>query len=106
MWNGLEVDEGEKSERVQKVKQGLKAYLSRKIGTIRKNSPDRGRRQEAKKQEDSVREASETPSSAAKRSEPRVLHGHTLTKEVSYRQVCEAIRDSAFATRYVRRYGA
>ncbi|KAG6014073.1 hypothetical protein E4U43_006963 [Claviceps pusilla] len=28
--------------------------------------------------------------------EPRVLHGHTLTKEVSFRHVCEAIRDSAF----------
>ncbi|QPH02326.1 hypothetical protein C2857_006535 [Epichloe festucae Fl1] len=29
--------------------------------------------------------------------EPRVLHGYTLTKEVSFRRVCEAIRDSAFA---------
>ncbi|KAG6003432.1 hypothetical protein E4U21_002026 [Claviceps maximensis] len=29
--------------------------------------------------------------------EPRVLHGYTLTKEVSFRHVCEAIRDSAFA---------
>ncbi|KAG6039675.1 hypothetical protein E4U41_002309 [Claviceps citrina] len=28
--------------------------------------------------------------------EPRVLHGYTLTKEVSFRHVCEAIRDSAF----------
>ncbi|KAI1436496.1 PLC-like phosphodiesterase [Xylaria sp. CBS 124048] len=28
--------------------------------------------------------------------EPRVLHGHTLTKEVSFRDVCEAIRDNAF----------
>ncbi|KAF4447213.1 hypothetical protein FALBO_16978 [Fusarium albosuccineum] len=28
--------------------------------------------------------------------EPRVLHGYTLTKEVSFRAVCEAIRDSAF----------
>ncbi|KHN99677.1 phosphatidyl inositol-specific phospholipase C [Metarhizium album ARSEF 1941] len=29
--------------------------------------------------------------------EPRVLHGYTLTKEVSFRDVCNAIRDSAFA---------
>ncbi|KAL2141364.1 hypothetical protein VTI28DRAFT_2494 [Corynascus sepedonium] len=28
--------------------------------------------------------------------EPRVLHGYTLTKEVSFRKVCVAIRDHAF----------
>ena len=28
--------------------------------------------------------------------EPRVLHGHTLTKEVSFRDVCHAIRDYGF----------
>lgn len=32
------------------------------------------------------------------RVEPRVLHGHTATKEVSFRDVCRAIRDSAFKT--------
>ncbi|RAL02976.1 putative phosphoinositide-specific phospholipase C [Aspergillus ibericus CBS 121593] len=32
------------------------------------------------------------------RLEPRVLHGHTLTKETSFREVCYAIRDSAFVT--------
>ena len=33
------------------------------------------------------------------RAEPRVMHGHTMTKEVSFRAVCSAIRDSAFVTR-------
>lgn len=30
------------------------------------------------------------------RNEPRVLHGYTATKEVSFRKVCEVIRDYAF----------
>ncbi|KAI2610345.1 PLC-like phosphodiesterase [Hypoxylon fragiforme] len=37
-----------------------------------------------------------SPSPQAGIVEPRVLHGYTLTKEVSFRKVCEAIRDSAF----------
>lgn len=30
------------------------------------------------------------------RAEPRVLHGYTLTKEITFRDVCYAIRDGAF----------
>ncbi|KAI4746041.1 phosphoinositide phospholipase C [Aureobasidium sp. EXF-12298] len=32
------------------------------------------------------------------KTEPRVLHGHTATKEISFRDVCTTIRDYAFAT--------
>ncbi|KAL8916827.1 MAG: hypothetical protein Q9208_008314 [Pyrenodesmia sp. 3 TL-2023] len=34
--------------------------------------------------------------SSAARAEPRVLHGHTLTKEVPFRDVCIAIKETAF----------
>ena len=33
------------------------------------------------------------------RCEPRVLHGHTATKEISFRSVCETISKSAFKVR-------
>lgn len=32
------------------------------------------------------------------RPEPKVLHGYTLTKDTTFRDVCHAIRDSAFVT--------
>lgn len=40
-----------------------------------------------------------TSASTMTRAEPRVLHGHTLTKEVPFRDVCMAIKDNAFVTR-------
>lgn len=38
------------------------------------------------------------------KTEPRVLHGYTATKEVSFRAVCATIRDYAFTTRYLQPY--
>ncbi|EXJ88671.1 hypothetical protein A1O1_05602 [Capronia coronata CBS 617.96] len=36
------------------------------------------------------------PPSVSWRSEPQVLHGYTLTQPVSFRSVCQSIKDSAF----------
>jgi hypothetical protein len=41
-------------------------------------------------------DAMPAPWRSTTRVEPRVLHGHTLTKEVSFRSVCETIRDNGF----------
>lgn len=38
------------------------------------------------------------PNQQQTRVEPRVLHGHTLTKGATFRDICYAIRDSAFVT--------
>ncbi|PYH93793.1 phosphoinositide-specific phospholipase C [Aspergillus ellipticus CBS 707.79] len=44
----------------------------------------------------SIGSGSSGSSKSVARPEPRVLHGHTLTRETSFREVCYAIRDSAF----------
>ncbi|GIK01244.1 hypothetical protein Aspvir_005276 [Aspergillus viridinutans] len=71
--------------------------ISFKLGNLlgRKSSPDHG----ATDKVVSTAAAAAAVDSAAqilRRPEPRVLHGHTLTKGTTFRDVCYAIRDSAF----------
>ena len=94
MWDGekKERDEGEED------KHGFRSRISEKLAKYRNKSP--GSETDAKEEE--AKSGMPTPwrtISSTSRAEPRVLHGHTLTKEVSFREVCAAIRDAAFITR-------
>lgn len=75
---------------VKYAAQKLARSSSRKIG----NSGTEGGEAPLEKQ---ASEGSTFLRRTASVKEPRVLHGYTLTKEVSFREVCVAIRDYAFA---------
>lgn len=87
VWNGKGEEESE-SEQPQIGERSLKTRLISKL-----RSRSKSKANTAKHQQDAT--ALRTSSEITK-GEPRVLHGYTLTKEVPFRQVCEAIRDTAF----------
>ncbi|GIC86728.1 putative phosphoinositide-specific phospholipase C [Aspergillus udagawae] len=68
--------------------------ISSKLGSLlgRKSSPDDG----ATDKPASTAAAVDSVAQILRRPEPQVLHGHTLTKGTTFRDVCYAIRDSAF----------
>ncbi|KAF5018500.1 hypothetical protein F66182_9505 [Fusarium sp. NRRL 66182] len=68
--------------------------LKEKLGktSIRDDTEDKGDDKSAAVQQPAP--GSNEPEAAV--IEPRVLHGYTLTKEITFRAVCEAIRESAF----------
>ncbi|KAI9374742.1 PLC-like phosphodiesterase [Aspergillus egyptiacus] len=55
-----------------------------------------GRKKESSEPPADDGKAAAPTQSAPVRPEPKVLHGHTLTKGTTFREVCYAIRDSAF----------
>jgi hypothetical protein len=97
VWDGEEknlMDEGEG----EKEKHGYRSLTSRMHRhRIDEKAPDAAPTTEGASMK--MPKPWRSPSSLS-RAEPRVLHGHTLTKEVSFRDVCAAIRDSAFVSRY------
>lgn len=87
VWNSKDEDESE-SEQPQKGERGLRTRLMSKLRSRSKSKKDTAKHSN---DAEALRRSSEIL-----RGEPRVLHGYTLTKEVPFREVCEAIRDAAF----------
>ncbi|KAJ4372015.1 hypothetical protein N0V83_003788 [Neocucurbitaria cava] len=77
---------------------GIRKRLELKFGRRRASSEEKAKEKETT----SAAQDSDKPiqpwrsTSSTMRAEPRVLHGYTLTKEMSFRAVCAAIRDYAF----------
>lgn len=111
VWNGdedLNSSEGEPAE--DEKSEGLKSRLGRFASKVkdkdsklhvhnplhRSSSTEKASAPAPATVTNPNRDAMPAPWRSSARIEPRVLHGHTLTKEVSFRSVCEIIRDNAF----------
>ncbi|MCJ1306751.1 hypothetical protein MMC25_000394 [Agyrium rufum] len=101
-------EEGKTAAEARKAKDGkkggLRSHLPSAISSRLHRSRSRGPKAPpepatmAKESEESQPPSPWISQSTALRAEPRVLHGYTMTKEVPFRDVCEAIRRYAFAT--------
>lgn len=99
VWDGDE-DSQESSEdelRNKQVKSGINGF--EKNDNIKDASPS-----DVRSADGLLWKNTATPPSVSRKAlrtpEPRVLHGYTATKDISFRSVCECIRDYAFASRY------
>ena len=104
VWDGeekkLEKEKEIKESATKEEKEGFRSRLTVAIKRHRSNSPSKPQPETlpGKRNEDAM-PAPWTTASTKTRAEPRVLHGHTLTKEVPFRDVCEAIKEGAFVAR-------
>ncbi|OQE29459.1 hypothetical protein PENSTE_c002G07399 [Penicillium steckii] len=96
-----------KAESEEKLVQRLPKSVSSRLGLGSKGSENTAAasctKETSNPTTDDAREQTEPnqapdSSSMAIKGEPRVLHGHTLTKGASFRAIAYAIRDSAFLT--------
>lgn len=100
-------DEAGKKERKQKKQEKEKSKSEKRLNSLSNKLNRLMGRGSSSQSSPSLTEtegAAPTGSSVTERiaavirPEPRVLHGYTLTKEITFRDVCYAIRDSAFIT--------
>lgn len=78
---------GDKPSRLDKLRNKLK----KEVGVLKSHT--NGTKHSTEDSNDGSHAKRTSPSY---KREPRVLHGHTATKEVPFRTVCETIRDHAF----------
>ncbi|KAJ5296703.1 Dolichyl-phosphate-mannose--protein mannosyltransferase 1 [Penicillium atrosanguineum] len=91
---GAKIKQKIKSKTKKKAKpaRGLSLSVSTKLGDALR----RGSSKSTSKTVAATATAESAMSHEVIQGEPRVLHGHTLTKGTSFREICYAIRDSAF----------
>lgn len=73
----------------------LKRKLKKEVGLLKSHVETSSDPSPSKKDETASPQAKLRPLKC----EPRVLHGHTATRDVPFRTVCETIQQYAFKTR-------
>jgi hypothetical protein len=90
VWDG---NERKFEKEIEEEKEGIRSKLA---GALRRHRSDSPSNSPSKKKDSQP--TPWTTASMQTRAEPRVLHGHTLTKEVPFRDVCNVIKEAAFAS--------
>ncbi|KAJ5639706.1 uncharacterized protein N7484_007568 [Penicillium longicatenatum] len=78
------------------LKSRLKATIKSKLGSEEKAAKELLDEKLHRKSSTPANVSASNEQTVAPVLEPRVLHGHTLTKGTSFREICYAIRDAAF----------
>ena len=101
MWDGEPKQPPSDDDAKEEKKHGFRSHVHQAISSVRHGKDELAStlKSEAEKEDSLDAPTPWTSYSTTARAEPRVLHGHTLTKEVSFRDVCSAIKDAAFVNR-------